>query len=115
MLNEHHDHDPPARLDSIDADQDDTAMVITSRKVVMSKRGRPLLLYNNYTYSKYPYPLKTGLRWYCSKVKNCRAYLFTTHDNVVLRAYGSHAHSPTESFEPSLGIPIKGSYYSSCL
>ncbi|CAH2040245.1 unnamed protein product, partial [Iphiclides podalirius] len=62
---------------------------------VMSKRGRTLLMYKNYTYSKYPYPLKHGWRWYCSKVKTCRAYLITTERNVIIASAGQHMHEPS--------------------
>ncbi|OWR46287.1 hypothetical protein KGM_208267 [Danaus plexippus plexippus] len=64
---------------------------------VMSKRGRPLLMYKNYTYAKFPYPLKYGWRWYCSRVKNCKAYLLTTDDNQILAATGFHDHTPTSA------------------
>lgn len=55
-------------------------------------------MYKNYTYSKYPHPLKYGWRWYCSKVKNCKAYLITSHDNKILAVTGYHVHAPKSDF-----------------
>lgn len=73
----------------------------------MSKRGRPLLVYKKYTYSKYPYPLKAGWRWYCSRVKNCRASILMTDDNCVIAATGRHNHGPPDETNClQMNIPI---------
>lgn len=61
---------------------------------IKSKRGRTMIVYKNYTYSRFPYPLKSGWRWYCSKVKSCRAHILTTENNVIITELGNHNHLP---------------------
>lgn len=91
ITNQSHNHDPPKRCDFIDNDQDDTAVVITSRK------GKEMLLFRQYTYRKqYDKGMKT--RWVCSTLKNCKACIFTDESNYITSSFDEHIHDPPQYY-----------------
>ncbi|KAJ8718884.1 hypothetical protein PYW07_016440 [Mythimna separata] len=91
MSHEEHDHPQPARLENIDTDQNDTAVVITSRK------GKEMLLFRKFTYRK-QYDKGNKSRWICSTLKNCRGCVFTDSNNYIISAFEEHCHDPPKYY-----------------
>nr|XP_053605960.1 uncharacterized protein LOC128672688 [Plodia interpunctella] len=90
MSNQEHSHSG-ARVDKFDLDQDDTAIVITSRK------GREMLLFRQYTYRQ-QYVKGDKARWVCSTMKNCRSCVFTDSDNYIISTSEQHCHPPPKYY-----------------
>ncbi|KAI8421132.1 hypothetical protein MSG28_008224 [Choristoneura fumiferana] len=90
MANKTHKHGQPVN-ENIDADQTDTAVVITSRK------GKEMLLFRKYTYRK-QYSKVNRTRWVCSTLKNCRACVFTDNNNFITSAFEEHCHNPPKYY-----------------
>ncbi|XP_013184356.2 uncharacterized protein LOC106130133 [Amyelois transitella] len=90
MANQEHNH-TPTRVETIDEDQNDTAIVITSRK------GREMLLFRHYTYRK-QYHKGNKARWVCSTMKNCRGCVFTDGENFITSTFEEHRHSPPKYY-----------------
>lgn len=67
-----------------------------SVKIVLSKKGRPMILINGYTYSSTP-GVSLKKRWKCSthQSKGCLAALHTIGDQIVLLK-DVHTHPPLE-------------------
>ncbi|XP_038219264.1 uncharacterized protein LOC119837638 [Zerene cesonia] len=87
-----HDHEPPSSAEQhVESDDNDTAVVITSRK------GKEMLLFRNYTYRK-QYDKGNKTRWVCSTQKNCRAVVFTDSTNVITSAFEEHEHDPPKYY-----------------
>nr|XP_021195089.2 uncharacterized protein LOC110379654 [Helicoverpa armigera] len=91
MSNEEHDHPQSTRLENIDTDQNDTAVVITSRK------GKEMLLFRKFTYRK-QYDKGNKSRWICSTLKNCRGCVFTDSNNYIISAFEEHCHDPPKYY-----------------
>ncbi|XP_047025890.1 uncharacterized protein LOC124634367 [Helicoverpa zea] len=91
MSNEEHDHPQSTRLENIDTDQNDTAVVITSRK------GKEMLLFRKFTYRK-QYDKGNKSRWICSTLKNCRGCVFTDSSNYIISAFEEHCHDPPKYY-----------------
>lgn len=58
---------------------------------IISRKGRTILQYKDHTYRRI-YRNKIGIRWICSKNKNCNAYIYTDDDNKILDACEDHFH-----------------------
>uniref|UniRef100_A0A2H1VS02 SFRICE_021207 n=1 Tax=Spodoptera frugiperda TaxID=7108 RepID=A0A2H1VS02_SPOFR len=91
MSYEEHDHQRPTRFENVDADQSDTAVVITSRK------GKEMLLFRKFTYRK-QYDKGNRSRWVCSTLKNCRGCVFTDNNNYIISAFEEHCHNPPKYY-----------------
>ncbi|CAG9787383.1 unnamed protein product [Diatraea saccharalis] len=91
FANESHSHPKQSILETIDENQDDPAVVITSRK------GKEILFFRQFTYRK-QYTRHDKTRWVCSNTKNCRGVIFTDLNNVVISAYEEHCHPPPKYY-----------------
>ncbi|CAH2040246.1 unnamed protein product, partial [Iphiclides podalirius] len=89
--NPYHDHDDNQKLETIEPEESDTAVVITSRK------GKEMLLFRKYTYRK-QYQKSKCCRWVCSTMKNCRGCVFTDHNNFITSAFEEHCHDPPKYY-----------------
>ncbi|KAL0881516.1 hypothetical protein ABMA27_001367 [Loxostege sticticalis] len=72
--------------------------VLGSIQIVMSKRGKPLLCVDGYTYFKERTTSKGKTRWCCSThvPRGCRATIHTT-DTEIIRTNTVHNHKPNNS------------------
>ncbi|XP_013137655.1 PREDICTED: protein tramtrack, beta isoform-like isoform X4 [Papilio polytes] len=91
MSNLNHDHVESVDWDQIDLDDDDSAIVISSRK------GKDILLFRKYTYRK-QYNKSRKSRWVCSTFKNCRAHIFTDRSNTITLTNEDHCHAPPKYY-----------------
>ncbi|CAG4934003.1 unnamed protein product [Parnassius apollo] len=91
MMNQRHDHKKHKQLQDIYPNENDSAVVITSRK------GKEMLLFRKYTYRK-QYNKGTRSRWVCSTMKNCRGCVFTNNDNFITSAFEEHCHDPPKYY-----------------
>ncbi|KAL0881517.1 hypothetical protein ABMA27_001368 [Loxostege sticticalis] len=73
------------------------AASLPSIQIVMSKRGKPLLCVDGYTYFKKT-TLKGKTRWCCSThvPRGCKASIHTT-DTEIIRTNTVHNHKPSNS------------------
>lgn len=80
--------------------------IFSEIKFVPSRRGRPMLLYGNYTYTKV-WGTKNGTLWYCSSrsSKNCRAQAIISNDGTMKKIEDEHNHDP-----PKFHISSSGEY-----
>ncbi|CAB3235365.1 unnamed protein product [Arctia plantaginis] len=92
ILMSYEEHDHPKRTENRTVvDQNDTAVVITSRK------GKEMLLFRKYTYRK-QYDKGNKSRWICSTLKNCRGCVFTDSNNLIISAFEEHCHNPPKYY-----------------
>ncbi|KAL0831859.1 hypothetical protein ABMA28_001389 [Loxostege sticticalis] len=93
VANTRHEHGAAKREshERIDENQDDAAVLITSRK------GKEILLFRHYTYRR-QYQKKNKSRWVCSNLKNCRASVFTDNNNYITSVYEKHCHPPPKYY-----------------
>ncbi|KAJ2947340.1 hypothetical protein O0L34_g17062 [Tuta absoluta] len=90
MCSQEHIHSKPVQ-ETVDANQLDSALVITSRK------GKEMLLFRNYTYRK-QYVKGDRCRWVCSTLKNCRAVVFTDCNHDITSVFEEHCHDPPKYY-----------------
>lgn len=74
--------------------------------VLKSKRGRPMVLFNDYTYT-HNGENSTGTNWTCSsrRSKNCKATIKTIEDKILHVSFQEHNHEA-----PKYVITNDGSY-----
>ncbi|KAJ0177664.1 hypothetical protein K1T71_006537 [Dendrolimus kikuchii] len=88
---EEHFHKQFLRHQDVGSDENDSAVVITSRK------GKEMLLFRQYTYRK-QYNKRDRARWVCSTLKNCRGCVFTDKNNVIISVFENHCHDPPKYY-----------------
>lgn len=61
-------------------------------KYAISQKGKPLLIYQGFSYRKRREMSDGKMLWVCSKIKECRGKLYTIGNVCVAKGY--HHHLP---------------------